>query len=82
MWVPLQSTPLEIGPLEFSVGSQHFESNRQLAISDESERQIQHSLKKQNYPLDQSPYDLGEVSYHLGGPSIAPARIHPASRAR
>jgi ectoine hydroxylase-related dioxygenase (phytanoyl-CoA dioxygenase family) len=55
-----------MGPLAFSVGSQNFESGRQLAISDESEKQIGHSLKDMNYPLDESPFDLGEVSFHRG----------------
>lgn len=66
VWIPLQATPLALGPLEFAIGSQHFEENRHLSISDESERIIQGSLKQQNYPLDAGPYDLGEVSYHLG----------------
>ena len=65
-WIPLQDTPLEMGPLAFSVGSQHFEEGRHLEISDESERHMQHSLKKQNYPLEESPFELGDVSFHMG----------------
>lgn len=66
VWVPLQKTPIEMGPLAFCVGSQHFESGRHLAISDESEREIQRSFQKQNYPVDETPFDLGDVSYHMG----------------
>lgn len=66
VWIPLQETPLELGPLSFCVGSHHYESGRQLAISDESERQLQQSFQQQNYPVDNTPYDLGEVSYHMG----------------
>ncbi len=65
-WIPLQETPLELGPLEFSVGSHTFEEGRQLAISDESEKKIGRSLKEMNYPLDQSPFALGEISFHAG----------------
>lgn len=66
VWIPLQETPLEMGPLSFCIGSQDYESGRQLAISDESERQLQQSFQQRNYPVDNTPYDLGEVSYHMG----------------
>lgn len=66
VWIPLQETPLEMGPLAFCVGSQHFESGRHLAIGDESERELQRSFQKQNYPVDNAAFDLGEVSYHSG----------------
>lgn len=66
VWIPLQETPLEMGPLSFCVGSQHFEAGRQLAISDESERKLRQSFETQNYPVDNTPFDLGEVSYHMG----------------
>jgi ectoine hydroxylase-related dioxygenase (phytanoyl-CoA dioxygenase family) len=65
-WIPLQATPMEMGPLAFSVGSQKFEEGRHLAISDESEKQIQYSLKNMNYALDEGPFDLGEISFHSG----------------
>jgi len=63
-WIPLQPTPLELGPLSFSVGSHVFEKGRDLAISDDSERQIGFNLK--DFPIDEGPYDLGEVSFHSG----------------
>lgn len=66
VWVPLQYTPLQMGPLAFAVGSQHFTFGRDLVISDESEEQLQAALKQQNFPLEESPFDLGEVSYHYG----------------
>ncbi|MBL4575685.1 MAG: phytanoyl-CoA dioxygenase family protein, partial [Opitutaceae bacterium] len=37
-WIPLQAIPMELGPLEFSVGSQKIIKGRDLAISDDSER--------------------------------------------
>ena len=36
-WIPLQETPLELGPLEFSAGSHKIVEGRDMRISDESE---------------------------------------------
>ena len=63
-WIPLQAVPLEMGPLSFSVGSQTLLTGRDLAISDESEEILGRSLK--DYPVDESTYALGEVSFHAG----------------
>ncbi len=65
-WIPLHPVPLEMGPLEFSVGSQKIKFGREFAISDESEREIDRYLKLSNLPIDRSPFDLGEVSFHYG----------------
>lgn len=77
-WIPLHPVPLEHGPLMFSVGSQKIKIGRDLAISDESEKKIDEQLKLSNLPCDETPYDLGEVSFHLGytfhraGPNTLP----------
>ncbi len=63
-WIPLQATPLEMGPLSFCVGSHRIMANRDLEISDDSEEKIDRSLR--NYPKDVSAFDLGEVSFHRG----------------
>jgi len=65
-WIPLQATPMELGPLAFAKGSHKFEAGRELGISDESEKAIGRSMKEHNYPLDDTPFDLGEVSFHYG----------------
>lgn len=65
-WIPLQATPMEMGPLAFAKGSHKFEAGRELGISDESEKEISRSMKEHNYPLDDTPFDLGEVSFHYG----------------
>jgi ectoine hydroxylase-related dioxygenase (phytanoyl-CoA dioxygenase family) len=65
-WIPLQHTPIEMGPLAFSVASHRFESGRDLEISDESEEKIQQALAAKKLPLDEGPFDLGEVSFHYG----------------
>ncbi|TCN37291.1 ectoine hydroxylase-related dioxygenase (phytanoyl-CoA dioxygenase family) [Kribbella orskensis] len=66
VWIPLQETPLEMGPLAFASGSHTFEHGRDLPISDESERVLQEALAEQSFPEVVEPYELGEVSYHLG----------------
>lgn len=63
-WIPLQDVPLEMGPLAFCRGSQRIHAHRHLAIGDESEVRIGQSLK--DYPVDVSPYALGDVSFHRG----------------
>lgn len=76
-WIPLQAVPQEMGPLAFARGSHQFEPGRELGISDESEERIGRSMKDQNYPLDDTPFDLGEVSFHYGwtfhraGPNVS-----------
>jgi len=65
-WVPLQAVPRDMGPLAFFAGSQHVEFGRDLGISDESERQITSNMEAHGFPVVDEPFDLGEVSFHLG----------------
>jgi len=65
-WIPLHAIPLENGPLMFSVGSQRIKIGRDLEISDDSEKKIDEQLKLSNLPIDETPFDLGEISFHLG----------------
>lgn len=65
-WIPLHAVPIEQGPLMFSVGSQRIRTGRDLEISDESERVMNERFKISNLPVDETPFDLGEVSIHLG----------------
>ena len=77
-WIPLHAVPLENGPLMFSVGSQQIKIGRELEISDDSEKKINEQLKISNLAMDETPFDLGEVSFHLGytfhraGPNTLP----------
>jgi ectoine hydroxylase-related dioxygenase (phytanoyl-CoA dioxygenase family) len=66
VWVPLQETSREMGPLSFAVGSHRLELGRDLEISDESEAAVQAALGAANLDVDEGPYNLGDVSYHLG----------------
>ena len=66
-WIPLQQTPKELGPLAFSAGSHRFNAaGRDLEISDESEKKLSKALLESGLPLIETPFDLGEVSFHYG----------------
>ena len=65
-WIPLQETPLEMGPLEFSAGSHQIVEGRELAIGDESETVIQQRLRVTDFKHVIEAFDLGEVSFHSG----------------
>lgn len=63
-WIPLQDTPLEMGPLAFCEKSHRFQLGRDLEISDESELTLKQALAA--YRLEESAFDLGDVSFHTG----------------
>ncbi|MAX25904.1 MAG: phytanoyl-CoA dioxygenase [Phycisphaeraceae bacterium] len=66
VWIPLQETPIEMGPLSFAAGSHLKRIGRELAISDESEKLIGDAVKQEGLREVYEPYDLGEVSFHYG----------------
>jgi len=66
IWIPLQATSLEMGPIEFGSGSHKMLKGRELAISDESENIIDEKLKVDNFKQVIEPFDIGEVSFHSG----------------
>ena len=63
-WIPLQATPLEMGPLAFCPKSHSVTYGRDLEIGEESEERIGAALK--NHGMDEAGFDLGEVSFHAG----------------
>ena len=65
-WIPLQETPLSMGPLEFSAGSQAIQEGRDLEIGDDSEAKIQVRLRVTDFNHIIEPFDIGEVSFHSG----------------
>jgi ectoine hydroxylase-related dioxygenase (phytanoyl-CoA dioxygenase family) len=65
-WIPLQAVPTEMGPLGFYRGSQGVSFGRDLGISDDSEAQISANMARHGFAFDATPFDLGEVSFHLG----------------
>jgi ectoine hydroxylase-related dioxygenase (phytanoyl-CoA dioxygenase family) len=83
-WVPLQATPIEMGPLCFARASHLKDIARGMAISDDSEKAIQEAVERERLEQVYGPYDLGEVSFHYGwtlhraGPNSTdrPRRVH------
>jgi ectoine hydroxylase-related dioxygenase (phytanoyl-CoA dioxygenase family) len=63
-WIPLQSTPLEMGPLAFCEKSHRFQIGRDLEISDESEMTLKQALN--SFSMEESSFDIGDVSFHAG----------------
>ena len=65
-WIPLQDTPVEMGPLSFASGSHRFPFLRDLSISDASEQVIQEAMDRERYPYVERRFELGDVSFHNG----------------
>lgn len=65
-WIPLQETPLALGPLEFSAGSHQIVEGRELEIGDESEAIIQQKLRVTDFKHVIEGFDVGEISFHSG----------------
>ena len=65
-WIPMQATPLEMGPLEFSAKSYQLQGGRNLKISDDSEQIISQKLRLGDFDKVVEPFDIGEISFHSG----------------
>lgn len=65
-WMPLQATPLEMGPLEFSAGSHCIVEGRELEIGEESEVAIQQKLRVTDFKHVVEAFEEGEISFHSG----------------
>lgn len=65
-WIPLQAVPMEMGPLCFAKGSHLKNIGRDIEISDDSEALIKSQIKERGLIEVFEPYELGEVSFHLG----------------
>jgi hypothetical protein len=67
-WIPLQDTPLEMGPVAFSAGSHRVEVGRDLPISDESEAGMARALEAAGLPtLDVPPRGAQRHHAHARG---------------
>ena len=62
----MQAVPLAMGPVAFARGSHRFTGGevREFGISDESEARL--SERMADFEVDESPFELGEVSFHSG----------------
>jgi ectoine hydroxylase-related dioxygenase (phytanoyl-CoA dioxygenase family) len=66
VWIPLQETPLEMGPLEFSSQSFKLTAGRDKEIGDESQQMLNETLDKEGFKHVIEPFEIGEVSFHRG----------------
>ncbi|MCS7061947.1 MAG: phytanoyl-CoA dioxygenase family protein [Anaerolineae bacterium] len=66
-WIPLQQTSLEMGPLAFAAGSHRFVYTRDQGWDEETQARIEATMRENGFRLVETPYDIGEVSFHLGG---------------
>jgi hypothetical protein len=66
LWLPLQETTSEMGPLAFAAGSHRFSFGRDLPISDESEEKLAAALEEQRFRVVDEPFLLGDASFHFG----------------
>lgn len=66
LWLPLQETPMEMGPLAFARGSHTFSYGRDLPISDESEARLKQAVAERNFEDVVEAFTLGDASFHRG----------------
>jgi ectoine hydroxylase-related dioxygenase (phytanoyl-CoA dioxygenase family) len=65
-WIPLQKTPMEMGPLAFAPKSHLFDVGRDLEIGDKSQQAIEKKLLARDLGQVEEPFELGELSFHSG----------------
>lgn len=65
-WIPLQETPLDMGPIAFAAGSHRMTAGRNQRIGDEGDRIIRAALESAKLREDLAPFELGEISFHSG----------------
>jgi ectoine hydroxylase-related dioxygenase (phytanoyl-CoA dioxygenase family) len=63
-WIPLTAVSLDMGPLAFAPGSQRLQDGRDVAIGEESEERL--AEKVHPYGMVERPFDVGDISFHLG----------------
>ncbi|CAG6398900.1 phytanoyl-CoA dioxygenase family protein [Streptomyces cocklensis] len=66
IWLPLQETPLDMGPLAFARGSHQLSYGRELPISDESETRLRRVVAEQDFEDVVEPFALGDAGFHRG----------------
>ena len=65
-WIPMQAVDMDMGPMCFGRGSHRMEVARDMEISDGSELRIAEAVDAQGIEQVYEPFELGEVSFHLG----------------
>ena len=67
-WIPLQDVTMDMGPLEFAVGSHLWQRSEahEMHISDDSERDVAAELQIRGACTACEPFRVGDVSFHHG----------------
>jgi Phytanoyl-CoA dioxygenase (PhyH) len=65
-WIPLQDVTIDMGPLRFARASHAVDAGRDLPISDSSEQLISGEITRRRLQISDSPFALGDVSFHAG----------------
>ncbi len=66
LWMPLQPTPKEMGPLEFAKGIETYKLLKEIPFdkfSQHSDGAIAKSLQTHGIVIDREPFQLGEISF-------------------
>ncbi|MEC4815726.1 MAG: phytanoyl-CoA dioxygenase family protein [Scytonema sp. PMC 1069.18] len=66
MWIPLQPTPQEMGPLEFAKGMETYKLVKEIPFdkfSQDHDRAISKMLQTHGIVIDHEPFQLGEISF-------------------
>jgi hypothetical protein len=66
-WIPLQPTPIEMGPLVFAKGIRAYEHVRGLdfdKVGKAYDSAIIETLRREAVPIEAVVYDLGDVTFH------------------
>ena len=66
MWMPLVDVELDMGPIYFASGSQKEGFAGQLAISNDSQQELEQVVKDRGYPLWQRAIKAGDATFHTG----------------
>ena len=67
LWIPLQPTPREMGPLAFARGIETWQRFAELPFSkfdDSYDREIGKTLRRDGVAIEEGPFELGELSFH------------------
>jgi ectoine hydroxylase-related dioxygenase (phytanoyl-CoA dioxygenase family) len=65
-WVPLQDTPLDMGPLIFAAGTHRHPQEEGLEIGDRSQEFYTAWVADRGVRVVEEPFNLGDVSFHTG----------------
>ena len=80
-WVPLQDTPLDMGPLIFAAGTHKSPPKEGLEIGDRSQEYYDAWVAEKGVRVVEEPFALGDISFH-GGWTLHRAGVNTTSTPR